>query len=318
MRGFQRLAGGVIVLGLMAGPLAAAEREAKAIAPLRMSISTTLFDGMSDKLITAMMQPFSGLLKMQTGLDGELIPVGDGLTIADALAANKLQIAVMEGIEFAWAREKHPDLQPLMIAVNKIPYGKSLLVVHKNGAKSLEDLKGKTLADFRYTHIFSRLYLDRRTQAVARVPHKEFFGKCLRKDSAEEVMDDLVEGKIDAAIIEEVCLEGYQRRKPGRFKELRVLEESERFPCSVVVYKRGKLGKETRKRLHDGMLDAGKSALGRQLMTLWQMTGFERVPDTFETQCRDIIKLYPSPDKEKPKATASATQEVGVRPASEE
>jgi ABC-type phosphate/phosphonate transport system substrate-binding protein len=309
MRGIRRLAGGILVLGLMAAPLPAAEKEAKG--PLRMSISNTLFDGMTDKLIAAMMQPFSGLLKIQTGIDGELIPTGSGLQIGDSLAEDKLHLGVMEGIEFAWAREKHPDLKPLMIAVNKIPYGKSVLLVRKDGPKSLDELKGKTLGDFRYTRIFSRLYLDRRTQAIAGVPHKEFFGKRVNKDSAEEMMDDLVEGKIDAAIVEEVCLQCYQRRKPGRFKELRALEESEKFPCSVVVYKRGKLGAETRQRLHDGMIGAGKTALGRQLMTLWQMTGFESIPDSFERQCRDIVKTYPSPEKAK---SAEATRAVRATP----
>ena len=131
------------------------------------------------------------------------------------------------------------------------------------------------------------------------MPHKEFFGKCVTKDSAEEMIDDVIEGKADAAIIEEVCLECYERRKPGRVKEVRILEETEKFPCSVVVYKDGKLDKQIRQRLHNGMLDAGKTAFGRQLMLLWQMTGFEALPDTFDTQCRDIVKAYPSPEKAK-------------------
>jgi len=273
-----------------------------------MSISNTLFDGMTDKLITAMMQPFSALLKLQTGLDGELIQSGNGMQIADALEDNKLQLAVMEGIEFAWAREKHPDLKPLMIAVNKKPYGKTMLVVRKDGAKSLKELKGKSLADFRYTRAFSRLYVDRRCRDVSGIPYKKFFGRCTTTDFAEEMIDDVIEGKVDAAIVEEVCLECYGRRKPARVRELRVLEESEKFPCSVVVYKKGKLDPKTRQRLNDGMLEAGKSAFGRQLMTLWQMTGFEAVPDTFDTQCRDIIKVYPSPDALKSAAATTPTR----------
>jgi ABC-type phosphate/phosphonate transport system substrate-binding protein len=285
---------GIVMLALAAAPLGAAEREEQS--PLRMTISSTIFSGMSDKLITGMMQPFVGLLKLQTGLDGELVPTGNGMQIADSLDDNKLNIAVMEGIEFAWAREKHPDLQPLMIAVNKKPYGKSLLIVRNNGPRSFKELKGKSVADFRYTRVFSRLYLDRRAQDVAGVPYKKFFGRCTTVESAEELIDDVIEGKIDAAIVEEVCLECYQRRKPSRAKEVRVLEESESFPCSVVVYKKGKLDPKTRQRLNDGMLAAGKSAFGRHLMTLWQMTSFEPVPETFDTQCREIIKVYPSPE----------------------
>lgn len=295
MRGSRTFVG-IVMLALAATPLAAAEREERSPSPLRMSISNSLFEGMTDKLITSMMQPFAGLLKLQTGLDGELIPIGNGMQIAESLQDDKLHIAVMEGIEFAWAREKHPELQALMIAVNKKPYGKSLLVVRKDGPKTFKELKGKSIADFRYTRVFSRLYLDRRARDVAGVPYKKFFGRCSTADFAEETLDDVIEGKVDAAIVEEVCLECYQRRKPGRAKEVRVLEESEKFPCSVVVHKKGKLDSKTRKRLNDGMLAAGKSAFGRQLMTLWQMTAFEAVPETFDTQCRDIIKVYPSPE----------------------
>ena len=162
MRGFRIILSGIVMLGLALAPLAAAEPAPRPQAPLRMSISNTFFEGMTDKLIMAMMQPFRGLLKLQTGIDGELIAAGGGLLIGDALADDKMDLGVMEGIEFAWAREKHPDLKPLMIAVNKKPYGKSLLIVRKDGVKSLEELKGKTLTDFRFTRMFSRLYLDRR------------------------------------------------------------------------------------------------------------------------------------------------------------
>lgn len=309
MRGVRMITAGMILVG-MAAPAVAAERQAdRQAAPLRMSISTALFDGMSEKLITAMMQPFRGLLKVQTGLDGELIPVGDGLQIANGLKDDKLQVAVMEGIEFAWAHEKNPELKALMIAVNRKPYGKSLLIVRKNSpVKSFGDLKGKTLSDYRYTRIFSRLFLDRRCHELAGIGHKEFFSKVVKKDFAEEMIDEVIEGNVDAAIIEEVCLDCYQRRKPARMNQIRVLEESERFPASVVVYKAGKLDKQTQQKLRDGMLGAGSTALGRQLMTLWQMTGFELVPETFDTSCKEIIKIYPSPEKAaEAKAEAKAT-----------
>src|SRR5262249_33280490 len=169
------------------------------------------------------------------------------------LAEEKLHIAVMEGIEFAWARQKHPELRPLMIAINQKPYVRSYLVVHKGGPiKQFSDLKGKTVSDYRFTRIFSWLYLDRRCKEVANATHKEYFGKRVRKDFAEEMLDDVIDGKVDAAIIEEVCMDGYQRRKPERFKELVILEQSEQFPASVVVYKNGKVDRETLKRLHDG------------------------------------------------------------------
>ena len=45
------------------------------------------------------------------------------------------------------------------------------------------------------------------------------------------------------------------------------------------------------------MIAAGRTAMGRQLMTLWKLTGFEEVPDDYERTCAEIGKAYPPPAK---------------------
>jgi ABC-type phosphate/phosphonate transport system substrate-binding protein len=296
MRSVRILAAGIIIMGLSVVARADDAKAPAKAAPLRMSISTTLFEGTSEKLMAAMGVPFRGLLKLQTGIDGEIVPTGDGLKIADALADDKLQVAVMEGIEFAWARQKHPELRALMVAVNERPFSRSLLVVRdRSEVKRFEDLKGKTVTDFRFTRIFSRLYLDRRAREVAGSSSRKYFGKSVKADYAEDMLEEVLEGKSDAAIVEDVCLECFQRRKPERAKQLKVLEQSEPFPASAVVYKAGRLDAATLKRLHDGMLDAGSTVIGRQLMILWQMTGFENMPATYDTSLKELVKTYPAP-----------------------
>ena len=98
-----------------------------------------------------------------------------------------------------------------------------------------------------------------------------------------------------AALVEEVPLECYQRRKPGRFKHLKVMARSEVFPASVIAYRAGRLDKALLRSFREGMLDAETTPIGRQLLTLWQLTGFAPVPADYQATLNDIIKHYPGP-----------------------
>jgi ABC-type phosphate/phosphonate transport system substrate-binding protein len=197
-----------------------------------------------------------------------------------------------------------------MVAVNQKPYGQTYLVVKSGGPiKQFADLKGKSVSDYRFTRIFSRLYLDRLCQEANRTPARDYFGKFEHRDSAEELLDDVMDGKVDVALIEEVCFDTYERRKPARCQGLKVLARSEKFPSSVVIYRAGGLHPVTKKKLHDGMLEADKTLLGRHLMTFWQMTGFEKLPENYEASLNEIIKVYPAPKQDKKVAVRAAKVE---------
>ena len=46
-----------------------------------------------------------------------------------------------------------------------------------------------------------------------------------------------------------------------------------------------------------GLLNAKQTLLGRQLLNLSKLTGFETVPDDYERTLTDIVKAYPAPCK---------------------
>lgn len=300
----QWLTAAVLLLGLSTFPatVRADDEESEAFTgnSVRMSISRTLFDGYSEPLMMAMMRPFGGLMQTQTGMQGDLVACGDGLTMAEHIMKDKIQLGVFEGIEFAWARQKYPQLQPILITVNQKDHLRTFLVVHKdNPAKEWADLKGQTLAVHNHTRIHSRLFLCRNCKEAADQAPKEFFQKIVKRDTSEDMLDDVVEGVIKAAVIEEVALERYRHRKPGRSEQLRILAKSESFPATVVAFKSGKLSQATVERLRKGMLTAGKSPLGRQLMTLWKTTGFQALPENYEKTLKEIVKTYPQPEKDR-------------------
>jgi ABC-type phosphate/phosphonate transport system substrate-binding protein len=238
-------------------------------------------------------------MEAQTGLHGDLVAGGDAFSVAEQLNGDKIQLGVFHGFEFAWAREKYPKLKPLMIAVNQQRHLFAQVLVKKdNEAKGWADLKGKSLALPRYSKEHCHLFLERFCQNSGRCM-KEYFAQVLKPATAEDALDDVVDGTVQAVLVDSVSLQCYKKRKPGRFAQLKEIEKSCVFPATVVAYRAGAVDKETLRRFQEGMTNAGKSAYGRQLMTLWKMTNFESVPDDFDQILKDIAKAYPAPKKGK-------------------
>lgn len=298
MKVFKRLS---IIIGLALGLAAlvpavpAAETEATQTPPVRIGMANSLFREVPPSLMMAMMQPFGALMKSQTGVAGELSPGGDAFHLGKMLAENKVQLGVLHGIEFAWVRHKHPELQPLMIAVNQSRHLHAHLVVREdNEAADLADLQGETLAMPRGTREHCRIFLQGRCRQCGQEP-KKFFDKITTPSNVEDALDDVVDGEVTAAIVDGTALDCFKRRKPSRFAKLKMLQTSEVFPAGVVAYRPGYLDEETLDRFRQGMLNANKTPLGKQLLTMWKLSGFEDVPEDYEETLANIIKAYPPP-----------------------
>jgi ABC-type phosphate/phosphonate transport system substrate-binding protein len=288
----MRLALGTAWLAPSAGSAAAPVAPHQ---PIRVGIVRSLFRDMPERLVLTLMQPFGGLMKAETGLDCDLVPGGTGLELGKQLAENKLDVALFQGIEFAWARQKYPDLRPLMLVVNQKPHYRAYLVVGKNaGIKDLADLRGKTLALPLYSHEHCYQFLDRLCRPQHKTP-QQFFDKIARPPDVETALDDAVDGKVPAALIDQVPLDCYRRRKPGRYVGLTILKRSEVFPASVVAYRAGRLDRALLDRFRNGMKNARRTAIGRQLLSLWLLTGFEDAPKDFQASLEKIVRLYPAP-----------------------
>jgi ABC-type phosphate/phosphonate transport system substrate-binding protein len=273
-----------------------AEREANRPA-IRIGLIGSLFRDLPGPLVKASMGPFRTLMETQTGLRGDLVTGGDAFTVAEQLNADKLQLGVFHGFEFAWVREKYPKLRPLMIAVNQDRHLSAHLLVSKDSeAKNLADLKGKSLAVPSRTKEHCHLFLERSCRDAGKTP-KEYFSQIHTPGCVEDALDDVVDGKVQAVLVDNVSLQCYKRRKPGRFGKLKEVGKSTTFPATVVVYHLGAVDKDTLRRFQEGMTNAGKTAYGRQLMALWMMTGFEPVPDDFEQNLKAIATDYPAPKK---------------------
>jgi ABC-type phosphate/phosphonate transport system substrate-binding protein len=262
---------------------------------VRIGMVNSLFRDVPEPTLAAMMKPFSAVMEAQTGVRGELVPGGDMNVLADQIAADKIQLGVFHGIEFAWARLKHPELRPLAIAVNQDRHVRAMLVVHvDNPSLDPMQLHDQILAMPQQSKLHCHLFADRCCDASHK-PAVQFFSKLTAPPNTEEALDDIVDKEVAAAIVDAVAFESFKRLKPGRAARLRVVLTSEIFPTAVIAYRLGAVDDATLAKFREGLVNASHNILGRQMLTLWKLTAFEPVPADYETTLSEIVKAYPPP-----------------------
>jgi ABC-type phosphate/phosphonate transport system substrate-binding protein len=303
MRALARRNRFIVLLAAAAGGLvavaSAAENEANRPGTVQIGMVNSLFRDQPEALVIGLMQPFSRFMEAQTGVPGKLITGGDAAHLGQLLAEDRVQLGVFHGVEFGWAQQKHPDIRPLMIAINQRRHLHAVVLVRADApVEAFADLKGKALAMHLQSREHCHLFLQRCCRENGLEP-EAFFAKIATPENVEDALDDLVDNVVQATVVDALALDCYQRRKPVRFAKLKTLERSEAFPAAVVAYHSGSVDEATLRRFREGMLNANKGTLGRQFLTMWKLTGFEQVPEDYEETMAIILKAYPPPADEK-------------------
>lgn len=232
------------------------------------------------------------LIRDETGFKSELVVTGSLEKLEEDVKSGKLHLGLFQGYEFAWARERNPHLKGLALAVNQYPRLQTYVIVKADAkGEKLADFQGKVLAMPKVSLEHGKLLVNR---AAGDKKPEEFFSKVAVPETAEDALDDVVDGLAAAVVVDQVPLEAYKRRKPGRFAKLKELHKPEVFPTAVVAYQEGVLDKEVLARFRDGVIGANKKDEGKKVLDLWKLTGFEAVPDAYEKQLAEVLKTYPS------------------------
>jgi ABC-type phosphate/phosphonate transport system substrate-binding protein len=277
--------------------LAASATETPAVepaAPVRMGMPASMFRDVKPAVFAGLAVPFYTLVEMQTGLKSELLLVQTPDEMREQLESGKLQLGVFNGFEFAWMKQKAPTLQALMVAAPIHRPLRALVVVNQDSpAKSLADLKGKIAALPAGTRDYVRLFLTRQCQALGQSPDA-FFAQVTKPATPDTSLHEVIDQKdVQAAVIDGGMLQTYTANYPGRAKRLRVLLSSENFPESVVAYAPDKVSEDMIRRFRQGMSTAHATPLGRQLLSLWSMAGFQPIPPNYDQELADCLKAYP-------------------------
>ena len=277
----------IVAVGLV--PRAEAQPQ-PAAQELRLGVLGGMFKDVPPEVVTVVAQPFAALFQKQTGLNGKVVVVDDYRSLAKKLDDKDLEIGVFHGFEYAWVRNKYPQLQPL--AVTMPPGGKvqALLVVNTaSKAAKPADLKGDCVAVPKGTKAHCNVYLDRTRAANV--------GACgavkMRFNSPDAALDAVADDEVEAALVDFAALTAYGMNKPGIFKLLKVLDESEPFPPAVVVARRGAVNAQVLKKIQDGLTGVKDTPEGKAFLFLWKLKGFEEVTPGYEALLDSTLKAYP-------------------------
>lgn len=282
---------GLFVALVAAGFIVAAEPEAPKV--IKIGMLKSMFRDVPPQLFNAMTVPFQNVVQTQTGLKGQLVVIDSPEEMTHRLASGDVQLGVYHGFEFAWMKLQEKNLEPLMLVTANPNLLKATVVVQKDcDAAAVGDCRGQRLTMPMAAREHSRLYLNRRCRQYG-APPQEFFATTKEPTSVEEALDQVVDGVAQVAIVDQAAVQMFERRKPGRFAKLKVIETSQPFPASVIAYCNGKLDNGTQHAFKTGMATAHQAGLGKHLMGLMKITGFEPVPANYNEILAVSVKDYP-------------------------
>ncbi|MGL6097182.1 MAG: phosphate/phosphite/phosphonate ABC transporter substrate-binding protein [Fimbriiglobus sp.] len=279
---------GVVMLG-GGGTATAAEPPTG----LKIGMVQGMFKDVQPAMVLAMSKPLRDLMSRQTGLEGHVDIVPDAFALADRMTGKQLQLGVFHGFEFAWVAKNHPDIVPLLVTV---PAGRKVaasIVVRKDStARALTDLTDETVRIPRGAKAHTLLFLERERAKVGPTVAKP---KTDLGMTSEDVLDSVITGDSAAALVDAAALAGYQSLQPGAFKHLRVLLQSEPFPPAVIAYRKDLLDEATAGKIKSGMTQAHQMIVGKPLLALWNLRGFEEIPADYAAQLEAVRRAYPAP-----------------------
>jgi ABC-type phosphate/phosphonate transport system substrate-binding protein len=286
---------GTLGLILTSPPRVSADDERS----VRIGLVSSLFRDTSEPLMQIIMRPFKSLLETQTGMSGQLVSGGDAQHLGQRLKEGEVHLGIFHGVEFAWARAKFPQLKPLLIAVNKQPFLRAHLIVRADSTiQCVEDLKGRVIGLPNLSREHCWLFLERRCVPAEQTPNK-FFSRVSRPRDAAYAIDDVIDGTLQAAVIDDAELNAYRDQYPDQFAKIKDLLRSETFPSAVIAYYPGVLPSELLDQFRSGMLAAKDSKQGKQMMHMCRITSFEDIPEDFDKMLEEIAKAYPPPSRSK-------------------
>jgi ABC-type phosphate/phosphonate transport system substrate-binding protein len=264
---------------------------------LRIGTSGTLTAQKADtKREQAALSTLKRFIEDETGLNNEIVQQESWRALVDAMEQGRLQLGVFQGYEFAWIQAKHPRIKPLALAINGSRYPVACVVVKRtNPAQDFAGLEGQSLDIPNTGPAFQRLFVHRQSQNCGKTL-ETFFSRVASQENVEDALDDVVDGAIQAVVVEQSALEAYKRRKPGRFHRLKEISRSQPFPPVVIAYCEKSINLTSLLRFQLGFREASKKVSGETVLMLFRLTAFETVPADFAKVLAETRKTYPSPN----------------------
>jgi ABC-type phosphate/phosphonate transport system substrate-binding protein len=264
-----------------------------AVGVLRIGLTQSMLPPEEEKKFDVMATNFKEVILAQTGLKGDPVAATSAENLRQQLAEGMIQLGAFQGFEFAWLKHKHPDLEALLLASPTADALYEVIVVAKDSpAKTMADCRGMKLALAKSAREDTRHFLAHRCLQLGS-NMKEMFPEPNSTKSAEEALDNVVDGVAKVAAVDRNVWKMLERRKPGRAAKLQVIETSEPFVPPVLAYCKGKLDAAVVQKLRDGMTTAHTTPKGNHFMSQLKIVKFEAVPADFDKRLAESMKAYP-------------------------
>lgn len=263
-------------------------------ADVKIGFPRALFRDVPAALIEAAAKPFQNTLRKTAGLNGTMEVLPDYRAVAAALKDGKLDIAVFHGFEYAWVKDM-PELVPVVVTIPNCGKVQACLVVSTaNMGAGPKDLKGACVAVPNGSKAHCQMYLDWMREKEG-VPAADCCPAKAAGLTSEEVLDEVLNGKFEAALVDVSALVAYELNKPGCFQNLKILRKSELLPAAVVVHRRGGLSADQVVAVRDGLINCNKTAAGKTFTMFWNLKGFAEANADYAAALERSLKAYPPP-----------------------
>ena len=273
-------------------PLVRADEPAP-VPDVKIGMYQTMFRDVTPTMIKAVALPLKSTLEKAVGITGDAELLPDANALAAKLSDKKVQIGVFLGYEFAWVKQNHPNLEPLVLAVPPGGKLKTVVVVNvANPATCLADLKEQSVLIPKATKAHCLIYLDDQRKGFEATTAKRVEKPRM---TTEEVLEQVAIGNEAAAVVDASNFASYSKYAPGNANALKVIATSGTFPFAVLAVHKDGISAEIRKKVYDGLLGAHNSSVGKPLMMLWGLKAFEEVPADYNDELAAILKQYPAP-----------------------
>jgi ABC-type phosphate/phosphonate transport system substrate-binding protein len=257
----------------------------------RIGIPKTAFRDVPEELVAFAGLPFQDLMKEQTGLDGEILQEKTAFDVARAIDTGKFQFGVLQGHEYAWTKEKYPELRTLFCSVERPKEIRALLLVRGDAKVDLEHPQNAKLAVAANLKDHARLFLNEQK-------HGSEFAATQKTATVHDAIHAVLKGEADVTVADTASWDYFQKLYPGPSKNIKVLAESAEFPARVLVYKKGAVSDEVLARVREGFTGAHKNSKAGKLMTAIRIERFDAIPEGYEKSAQDCLKRYPKPLEE--------------------
>jgi len=259
--------------------------------------------GIADLLIHGQMKPEVANTVVKAMADVFAIPgrpkpdfkIDTASVLASKLQKQEIHLAILTGIEYGWIHASFPELLPLVTAYTTDIRLKACIVVPaESKVKNLKDLKGQSLVLPKRLQHYPLLYLQKELLDEGCEP-KNYFDHIVASSDTDEGIETVVEKGAAAVLVDVESWKGYQERKPGRAKKLKVIDESESFPTAAVLYHPTVWGAEELKTLNTVLCSAHTRPFTRQLLNFWRMSKFVPYSADYQKVVKGILVELPKP-----------------------